>query len=152
MKNKWVLEILWWVFTAVVAAVVLLPIYFNTNGFPFWKSNLIFIISFITLTRYVFLLESTFLARRQIVKIALVFLSIPLIFYLVQELHHFQTFLDEEGVEALVGRIPHRQGEKIVPYVRNEILLFGVGSVISALIFPFRMIASVWQDRNRRKY
>jgi hypothetical protein len=149
MNNKWVLEILWWIVTGIILVVVLYPIYHNLNAYPFWKSNIVFIVSFITLTRYIFLLPHTFLARRQILKIALVFLSIPAIFLLVQELNYFQTFLDEKGIEAVVGSLPVEERRTMVKYIRSEMLLFGVGSVISGVIFPFRMIMSVWRTRNR---
>ena len=149
MKNKWTLELLWWLFTLIVVVAVLFPVYSRIDRFPFWTANIVFIITFITLTRYIFLLPFTLIAKRQILKIALVFLCIPLIFYLIQQLNFFQTFLDEEGIEAVVGNLPFGQRGKMVDYVRSEMLLFGVGSIITAILFPFRMIASVWLYRNR---
>lgn len=149
MNNKWILEIIWWVVTAIILVAVLFPIYKDVEDYPFWESNIIFVVTFITLTRYIFLLPLTFIAHRQILKIALVFLSIPVVFLLVQELNYFQTFLDEEGIEAVVGTLPVSERRTMVRYIRSEMLLFGVGSVISGVIFPFRMIMSVWRTRNR---
>ncbi len=151
MKRKWLFELIWWLFTAVVTVIVLLPVYSRIPDYPFWLSNIIFIVTFITLTRYIFFLPHTFLANRQILKIALVFLIIPLIFYLIQGLNYFQTLLDEEGIEAVVGALPFAEQNTMIDYIRSEMLLFGVGSVISGIVFPFRMIMSVWRQRNRGK-
>ncbi|PHN00836.1 hypothetical protein [Flavilitoribacter nigricans] len=143
------LELLWWLITFLVLAAVLLPIYFNIGNFPFYTLNIVVIICFITLGRYIFLLPYTYLAHRETWKIVLVFLCIPLVFYLVQELNNFQTFVDERGVESLVGKRPADRQMQWVYFIQNEILLFGVGAVITAVIFPFRLILSVWRGRNR---
>ena len=143
------LELLWWLITILVVAGILLPIYFNIENFPFYQLNIIVIVCFITISRYLFLLPYTFLAKREILKIIVVFLCIPLVFYLVQELNSFQTFIDEEGVERLVGRRTADEQMPWVYFIQNEILLFGVGAVIATGLFPFRLILSVWRGRNR---
>lgn len=143
-------ELLWWFLTALVAAGVLLPVFTFSTGFPFYADNLIFIVTFITLSRYIFLLPHTFLAGRQYLKITLFFLSIPFIFFLVQQLNGFQTYLDENGQEALVGELSYEKTNAIAGYIRSEMLLFGVGSIISAVLFPIRMLISVWRRRNLR--
>ncbi len=141
-------EMLWWVLTLLVAAAVLFPVFSMAPAFPFFFDNIIFIVTFITLTRYIFLLPHTFLARRQILKLALMFLSVPFIFFLVQQLNGFQTFLDENGPEALVGALPYARTNSMTGYIRSEMLLFATGSIIAAVIFPFRMVVSVWRVRN----
>ncbi len=149
MINKWSFEIVSWLLTAALTAAILLPIYQSVPEYPFWIPNIVFIVTLITLTRFIFLLPHTFLAKRQWLKGACVFLSIPLIFYLIQEINYFQTFLDEEGIAAIVGELPARQQRDMIQYVRSEMLLFGVGSTISSVIFPFRMIQSIWLLHNR---
>lgn len=143
------MELLWWLITALVLAAVLLPIYFNIGNFPFYTLNIVVIVTFITIGRYLFLLPYTFLARRETLKIIIVFLCIPLTFYLIQELNNFQTFIDEQGVERLVGKRPADTQMEWVYFIQNEILLFGVGAVIATVILPFRLILSVWRGRNR---
>lgn len=149
MNKKLTLELLWWAITGVIVILVLFPVYSEVEAYPFWIPNIVFIVAFITLTRYIFLLSFTFVARRQVLKIALAFLSLPLLFYLIEQLNYFQTFLDEEGPRAILGWHPTGQQEELIAYVRSEMLLFGVASVVSAIIFPFRMIISVWRYRNR---
>jgi len=149
MDKKIQLELLFWFFTILVTIAVLIPIYTNIPDYPFWLANIVFIITAITVTRYLFLLKYTFLAKRQILKIACVFLCIPLIFYLVQEINYFQTYLDEEGIDSIVGHIPYQSRDTMVEYMRSELLLFGTMAVISSVIFPFRLIISVWRTHNR---
>ena len=149
MNRKALLEILFWAFTALVAAIVLLPIINEVEGYPFYFINVVYIVTAITVTRYLFLLPHTFLAHRQVLKIALVFLCIPFVFYLIQELNHFQVFIDEEGLDALVGNLPYRRRNNMVDYIRSQMILFATGSIISSVAFPFRLIVSVWRTRNR---
>jgi hypothetical protein len=143
------LELIWWALTAVVLAGVLLPIRGYWETYPFFWTNVIFLVVFVTLARYIFLLPYTFLANRQRWKVILVFLCIPLVFLLVQEINRFQVYLDNYGLEALLGQPGMNPEDSLISYTYSEMLLFGVGSVISGVIFPFRLLLSVWRRRNR---
>ena len=144
------LELLWWVFTGVVLIAVLFAILSSIEHYPFLYSNIFFVIVFITLARYLFLLRYTFLAERQKLKAVIVFASVPFIFYLVSQLNHFQTHLDEQGIEAFIGTgLSFETRNQLGSFIRNEMLFFGVGSVIVAILFPFRMMMSIWLLRNR---
>lgn len=145
------LEFLWWVLTAALVVLVMAPIYLYTEGYPFWKVNIIYIVTFVTVARYIFLLPTTFLAKIQQLKVALVFLTIPAIFMLIQEMNRFQVFLDYNEPEDLVGLLPIETSRAMVRYIRSEFILFGVGSVIALVVLPFRMIISVWRYRNTGK-
>ena len=142
-------EFIWWVITAIIAYAVLYPITKAVYNFPFLMTNVIFVIVFITFTRYIFLLKHTFLAKRQLIKIGIVFLCIPLLFFLIQELNYFQTFLDERGVEHFLRHLPLPQQEALGGYIRSELLLFGTGSIICTILLPLRMIISVWRTHNK---
>ena len=143
------LEFLWWLFTGILLAVILFPILEAVSDYRFLWPNVLFVVTFVTLTRYIFLLPHTFLAHRQILKIALMILCIPFVFVLISHLNTFQTFLDENGPEALVGDIPFPRNNHLASYIRSELLLFGVGSVIAAILFAGRMMMSVWRVHNR---
>jgi len=143
------LEIIWWSVTAVVVFGVLLPIKSYWSIYPFLWSNIIFIIVLLTLARYIFLLPYTFLAHRQRLKVVLFFLCIPLVFLLTQELNRFQLFLDYNGTGALLGQPTLLENKGLTAYIYNEMLLFGVGSIISGVVFPLRLLLSVWRKRNR---
>ena len=143
------LELIWWLITAIAIALVLLPIYSSLGqNFPFYTVNIVFIAGFITLTRYLFLLKHTFLAERTYLKLALMFLSVPAIFLLVQEVNLFQVYVDENGAEALVGSLPRDRQLPMMAYIRNEMVLFGVGCTIAAIAFPLRMVMSLWRRYN----
>ncbi len=144
-------ELLWWLFTALLATLILLPIYLKVPNYPFWKMNLLYLVTFVTCTRFIFLLRFTFLANRFWWKFALIFLSIPFVFFLIQGLNTFQTFLDEQGVEAVAGLLPLQQQDAMLNYIYNEFLLFAVGAIISAVVFPFRLAVSIWRVRNRNQ-
>ena len=142
------LELLWWVATAILLVVVLFPIYSCVNSFPFWTSNIVFLLVFVTLTRYIFLLKHTMLRHLQWVKVVALVLCIPLATYIIRELHGFQVFADETGVQTLYAHLSEKSQTRMVEYTKTEMLLFGVGSLISTVIFPFRMLISFWRTYN----
>ena len=58
------LEFVWWLFTAILAAGIVYPILNRIDNYPFLLTNVVHVIIFITFTRYIFLLQYTFLAHR----------------------------------------------------------------------------------------
>lgn len=83
------------------------------------------------------------------VKLILGILSIPLFLYAVDGMYEFQRFLDEEGLPKLVNNYQSADHDSIVAFIRNEYVFFGVASVILSIVFPIRMIISIWRVRNR---
>lgn len=142
------LEILWWVITAVVVWIVLAPIYKAMYVWPFRNLNITYIIILITLVRYTFLLQHTFLAKQQILKIVLMLAMFPVTFMLVDKLNGFMTFVDDHSWDMITGHLPGLQKAEIEHYLWNEMLFFGVGSVIAAPVFAVRMMISIWRTRN----
>jgi len=149
MNPKVALEIIWWVVTALITAGVLFPIVTTVDGYPFLWVNSIFIIVFVTFTRYIFLLKYTFLAYSQYGKAAFILTSLITIFLLGQEVNLFQTFVDENGWEAVVGEGAYTYRQTLVDYIHTEMLFFGVGSILSAVVLVFRLLISVWRYHNR---
>ena len=143
------LEFLFWVVTAIITAAVIYPIIDLAPDYRFLIPNIIFIVVFITCTRYIFLLQYTWLAKLQVVKTAFIFAGIYGLFLLVEQINKFQTFMDEEGPEALISNLPVTETIGIVGYIRSEMLFFGVGSVIALLVFMGRMLQSIWNYKNR---
>lgn len=143
------LEMIWWLATAILLAVILFPIHNSEANYPFWNINIIFVIVFITLTRYLFLLRHTFLGYIQWAKALVLFLCIPLIIFLVKEVHAFQLYVDEIGLNDIFAHLSLKNQIGMVNYVRSEMLLFGVGAVIAAVLTPFRMLISFWRMHNR---
>ncbi len=149
MKQKHYLELIWWIITIISTVIVLFPIYTTLDTYRFGWINIIYIITFITVTRYIFLLQHTFLAHIEYLKVIIIFLCIPAVFLLVQELNLFQTYIDKQGVDALVGDLAYGRREPMLAYIRNQMFFFGMGAIISCILLPFRLILSIWRGRNR---
>ena len=149
-RHVLLLELLWWSLTGFFALLVALPILLSPVYFPFWTNNILFIVTFVTTTRYLFLLRFTWMANRIRIKVVLFFLAIPFVFFLIQEVHAFQVFLDEQGVEAIVGGLSLERQDTMMAYIRSEYLLFGVGAIVGSVVLPFRLLLSVWLLYNRK--
>jgi len=148
-KKTLLFELLWWLFTAVIAAVVLFPIYREIPAYPFWWINVIAIVVFITATRYIFLLKFTPIARWQVVKAVMVILMVPLVFNLVNNVNFFQTYLDEQGILSFMGHLSPVRIDEMDKYIRTQMVLFGVGSIIASVVLAFRLVISIWRFRNK---
>lgn len=148
-SKKIQLELLWWVVTAFIVGGVLFPIKSKLADYPFLVINIIFILVFITFTRYIFLLKHTFIAKQQILKAAIIFLCVPLLFYLISSLNYFQTYLDEEGIESLLEVIPYDKRGNLDGFIRKEMIFFGVGSIVATALLPLRMLMSIWRTHNK---
>ncbi|MBI1224621.1 MAG: hypothetical protein GC192_05245 [Bacteroidetes bacterium] len=153
MKNKDTgliikLELVWWAITAILLMAVILPIYVANKNFPYLIPNIIFVLTFITLSRYIFMLRYTPIRYAQWLKVLLLICCIPLVIYMIQELHAFTRFADEIGVQALFSELVEKSQDKLVEYTKAEMLFFGVGGILATVIFPFRMIISFWRTHN----
>lgn len=145
-----ILEIIWWVFTLFLIIAVLYPIYTKAaDTYPFFKSNMLFIIAFVTFTRFIFLLKYTFLANLEKTKVAIILFSAIIVFFLVNELNFFQTYLDEKGLGSFLGHLSLPEQNTLGTYINRMTLFFGVGSAIAAAVLPFRLVLSIWRGRNR---
>jgi len=143
------LELVWWVVTTLVAWATQYPIHKAMYVWPFGWWNAIFVVALITLTRYIFLLEHTFLAKKQVLKVVLLVLMIPLTFVFVHGLHGFMNFIQEKTWDPLTGHLPPADKKAIEDYIWTEMLFFGAGSVIAAPVFAGRLMLSVWRTHNR---
>lgn len=150
-RQAWTLELIWWLSTCFLVALILFPIYTREIAYPFYPYNVTAIVAFLTFTRYIFLLRLTPFARNQWIKAALIFLLIPVLFFIGQGINYFQTYLDDNGPELLVGLLPKAEQESVLNYIRSQMLFFGVGAIVAGAIIPFRMIVSIWRQYNGRE-
>lgn len=150
-----IMELLWWLITAVVAYLVLIPIYNTLNEHPYLVFNLVCVAVFITFTRYVFLLRYSFFSHLLPVKVFLVFGALPLFIYLMANMFDFQVFLNEHGVDGLFpylrdpGNITMPEMEQTFVYFRREMLFFASSAIIITAILPVRMLISAWRVYNK---
>lgn len=143
------LELLWWGVTALIAAGVLFPLREILGSYPFLISNLLGIVFFLTFTRYIFQLQHSFIGKSQVIKMILLLLCMPIFFYFIGSINDFQTTLDENGLEAILGPEPIANKIKLGSYTRTEFIFFAVGSVIATVVFAIRLIISIWRYRNK---
>lgn len=149
LNQKIKVEILWWAFTAILTTAVLLPIWQNAPTFPFFFANAFFIIVFVTFTRYTFLLPTTLLARSKWIKVFVMAIAGILFFVMSTALSDFHNFLEQEGLQTIVTHLNVQQQTSVINYIKNEMIFFGVGSVIAGIVLPFRMLKSIWRMKNR---
>jgi hypothetical protein len=147
--HKLFLELTWWLITALIVGAVIYPIWPYLDGFPVLSDNIMFVVVFITLTRYIFLLENTFLARLKYLKVLFVLVATPFIFFLVEQHQAFQTNLDNIGPEYITKGVEDAKVLQMASYIKSEFTLFAVGSIVAAAVFPLRMIVSVWRQINK---
>jgi len=143
------MELLWWLLSFVLAALVLLPIYQNTRDYPFWTYNILYIVLFVSYSRYIFLLRHTWLARLFWVKLIFIFTAIPVTFLPIEGINKFQVYFDDNGIEGVLGHLPHLRQFSVSTYMRPQMLFFGTAAVIGSILWPIRLVVSIWRRRNR---
>lgn len=148
-QQKLRIEATWWLFTVFLVAVILYPVWRYVPAYPFYPENVFFIVTFVTFTRYAFLLRHTFLAPLKWLKVAIIALAAILFFVMTTGLSDFHNFLEVKGLQTLVTHLHVNEQTRCINYIKNEMVFFGVGSIISGLLLPLRMIISLWRMRNR---
>lgn len=148
MSSKIVLELIWWLITAIVTCAVLYPIWNEVQDYPFWFENTLSIVLLITYARYIFLLKHTFLANIEWLKVIFVLLSPMIIFYLGLQVNRFQVNIDEQGIEYITKGVRDGRVLTMASYIRAEYMFFAIATVISGIIFTGRMMGSIWRKRN----
>lgn len=143
------LEVIWWVATAMLAFAVLYPIRRTLPAWPFQGWNIAFIIVLVTFTRYIFLLQHTFLAKRQVLKVVVILLLFPFTFLLVGGLHEFMTFVEERTWDPLTGTLPPSEKRAMESYIWGVMIFFGAGSIVATPLLGGRLFLSIWRTRNR---
>ena len=148
-KYKILFEALWILITILITFLVMYPIESATQAFPFKWVNIWAVVAFITLARYIFLLKHTFLAYNFPLKVILFFVMIPVCFYFIGGLADFQIYKDDIGLESFLSHLDRERQGTIIKYITTEYIFFGTAAIITAIIFSFRMMKSIWSVRNR---
>ena len=135
--------------TAVVVVVVMYPIWTQFPEFRFQWTNVLYIIAFLTFTRYTFLLRYTFLATAQNVKIGFILLTLIIILGLVTQIQDFNVWIDAGDPERLMPLVPQSKRDGLLNYIKSEFLFFAVGAVVASAFLAGRLLMSVWRTRNK---
>jgi len=142
------LEWIWWAFTALLVAGVLAPLWVNGIRFPYYPENILLIVIFVTVTRYIFLLRHTWLAKNKWIKFVIIALALVSVFVIVTMIGDFNNYLEEVGLQEVVGHLHASRQYRMIRYIQGEMLFFGVGSAVALTVFPIRMIVSIWRIYN----
>ena len=148
VKEKLTVEILWWVFTMVFVCVIMWPIWRDVPGFPFTFQNILLIVFFVTFTRYIFFLHLTLIARKKWIKVAIIAWAGLFFFITATAMIDFRNFMDEKGLQTLVNHLEVEDQTRRMKYIKQEMIFFGVGSIITGILLPMRMIRSLWRMKN----
>jgi len=150
MNNKWSFSLLSIGITIVMILLVLLPIYTQIgNQYQFYTENIIFILLFVTFTRWIFLTKHHWFSHSTKFKVFWVFAVIPILLYVVDSLWDFQRFMDEDSIMSIMQNLPAKSQSGLASYIKTEMTLFWAGAFISSIILPMRMIMSIWTQRHR---
>lgn len=148
------LEIVFWIVTVILCVGVLYPIHTKLDGFPFSWTNSIAIIVFVTYTRYAFLWQYTLFSKSTIIRIIFIVAAIPLVFYLIQNMNIFQSYLDDNGYDAFMdlskNLLSDSEKTELLQYIRSEFIFFSTGAVVAGILLPLRMIISFWRTKNNK--
>lgn len=150
MQSKWVAEIIFWLMAAGISLLVMKPIHdYIGQDYEFYDVNYIFIILFLTFSRYILLLRFTPFSHNAWIKLILLFSCIPLFIYLIDGQYNFHQMLDEKGLEPIVKSQDLDFKWNIAKYTKYQFLFFSTGTIMTLVILPVRMIISIWKVRNK---
>ena len=153
--GKFLMELIWWLITAIVVWMVAEPLWGNFVQYEFVYEAIMYVIVFITYARYLFLLKYTFLAHFQVMKVLLIFAALPLAFYLVQVFFNYQDFLEKQNQGMIEFQIYFREGItatehfETLNYLTKVYSFFGMSAIICVVISPFRLLLSFWRVYNK---
>ncbi len=151
-RNRWIIEMVWWLATVLVTSLILLKIYESIEDYPFYFYNSLFIVVFLTFTRYIFLLNQTPFVYNSKPKIFNFFISIPLCFIIFEGFYTYQSAIDEYGAVDYFNFRAGMDSYSNIRFIHTQMMFFGVASFIAAVVMPVRMIVSIWKTKNRGTY
>lgn len=146
------MAIISWIMIAVITYVVIQPLFGIFQNPKYIIDTAIFTVIFCAYVRYIFMLPTTFLSHLQKVKIVMIFLCIPLIFYTIQSVNDFESFYGDDGLSSFsnyfVEGIDFNKQQEAMTYLKDVLFFFGIGTVIASLVLAIRLLKSYWRVYN----
>ncbi len=146
------LEILWITGASILALIVMAPIYAHAREFPFYLDNFIFVFALFTYARFMFFVSTSALTLHIGVKLFFLATAFPVTFLLLDQFNNFRTYIDNHGTQPIFGHLSDQLQIQNDIYLKNEMVLFGVGSIVSSIIFPLFLVYSIWVFRNKGRH
>lgn len=151
MVNKFSIELLSLLVSLLVASMIMLPIYLHFGlDYPFYISNIAFILIFLNFVRYIFLLKYTPFSHSKMVKLILLFICIPILLFAVESFYIFRQFVDETGFYEISPKISASKSQMMAKFTKYQYLIFASGTFITLILIPIRMIRSIWRVTNNK--
>jgi len=157
MNSKWSFSIISWIISIIIAVIVITPIYSQIGeNYDFYFENIAFeniafVLIFLTFIRYIFLTKYHWFSHTDWVKVFFVFVVIPILLYVVDNLWDFQRFMDEDGLTSIMEDLSADNQTALSKYIKTEMTFFWAGAFVSSIVLPLRMINSMWRVRHRGK-
>jgi len=151
-KKIILLEALWLMCFIILATIVLTPIYVHAKNFPFYLDNILFLLVFLTFARMIFFVSSSILAMHPGIKLFFVAIALPVTFILINRFNNFRIYIDDYGTSRIFGHLDDSLQVPLDVYLKNEMTLFGVGAIVTSIIFPIFLIISIWLFKNRGRH
>jgi hypothetical protein len=153
-KLSLTLELVFWAVTVIIGFGVLRPILINFNDFPFLLQNILIIVVTVNYTRYTFLWRHTIFAKSYIIRALILLATIPLVFFMIQSLNGFQTYLDNGGYETFMDLLKNplidERKKGLLQYIRSEFVFFSVAAIAAGVGMPIRIVISIWRTKNNK--
>ncbi len=150
MRSKWTAELFFWLIAIAISLLVMRPIHeYIEKDYAFYTINYIFIILFLSFSRYILLLKYTPFSHNAWIKLILLFSCIPLFLFLIDGQYNFHQMLDEKGLEPIVKSQNPEFRWNIAKYAKYQFLFFSTGTIMTLIIMPVRMVISIWRVRNK---
>ncbi len=145
-------ELLWWLLSAVVAVIIMLPLTSKLHFKPFWINGA-FIVVALTYFRYSVFLKTTFVLRPVWVRFIIAVFNINFFVYVLRRLQEFMHIYDSFTVEAMGTPVRPLAPEEVDPLFRyffDEINLACVACLSLSVVLIVRMVAVYWSSARLR--
>lgn len=149
-RYLWQLEALWWIISGVFLLTILLPIFRSVENYPFTLINVLFILLFFHFSRNVVFLKYSALRMFFWLKFFLGLLTVPVLFIMVGQFGYFQTWMDEHTMTEYMPNLVYERQISLNKYIKNQMVFFSTGTIISGVLFVLRMMVSAWRQVNSK--
>ena len=150
------IEIGFLLLAVIISGLVVLPIVNAGIEFELLAYNFAYVVVAVTFIRWLVRWDLHPLSDSKIGKVLIIFMTPVLFFPLLEGIHSFIEFKDQQGLESIMTHLSHKKQQFYTAYLRNEYLFFAVGSFITSIFLIFKMLRSIWRqykyaDKNKLK-
>lgn len=148
----WFRELLWWIFTIIVAVAVILP----AGGFirfDFLWVNILYVVVTVTFIRYIVFLNHVPYLKGFWVRVALLVISMVVFWQFMRQIQDFLYAIDNYTISAFLTKdVMFETNEhisNIYQYFKKEYIVFSTASEMLIIILVFRLVYSFWGNEKK---